>query len=113
MHRLGRAYGIIDIDSLDNAISKEQLLEHQAAAWIDGWYHGRTQIAEFAAEIRNLGNTVRIANSSDPKALAEVITWHSSHKIIEQMTTTTPTETKKPTVFSGHELTAELERRYG
>lgn len=113
MHRMGRAYGIPDIDALDDAITDKQLLEHQAAAWIDGWYHGRTPTAEIVAELRNLGNVIVAAQSTEPTKVAEELTWHSSHSVIDQMTATKPVINKSKTMITTDQWLQQLENQHG
>lgn len=86
LHRLGRAFGVIDIDALDDAITDEQLLEYQAAAWIDGWYHGRTPTADVVAEIRNLGTRLMVFQSSNPEQSAKNAEWVTGYDVIDQQT---------------------------
>lgn len=113
LHRLGRQYGIIDIDLLDDSITDEQLTEHQAAFWIDGLYHGQTHAAETVAEIRNLGNRLVAAQSSKPKETAESMTWYSGQDIIKRWTATDEKESVSKTMLQPDQVFQEIERRYG
>lgn len=110
-HRIGREFGIIDIDLIDDSLTEEQLLEFQAVAFIDGWYHGRTSDATIVAEIRNLGNRLIASQAAKPKEAFESMTWANTHDVIDQMTTTKRKKSK--TMLSAHEAQQEAARRYG
>ncbi len=86
LHQLGREFGIIDIDHLDNCITDEQLLEFQAAAWLHGWDHGRRQPATIAAEIRNHLNVTMAMNTSDFKKTIQDMEFHDSNSVIKSLT---------------------------
>ena len=109
LHRLARAFGVIDIDALDDAITDEQLLEYQAAAWIDGWYHGRTPTADVVAEIRNLGSRLIVFQSSNPKQAAKEVDWVSGYDIIERQTKLKPK--KSSTMMTPDQYLKHLEAR--
>lgn len=98
---------------IDDALTDEQLLEHQAAAWIDGWYHGQSQTAEIVAAIRNQNNIIIAAGSTNGSEVLDNAKFHTAHSVIEQWTSTKQKREKSKTAMTPNQFHEHLKAKHG
>lgn len=111
VNRLAAKFGIIDVDALHDSLTREQMIEHQAMAVIDGWYHGRANLAHILSAIQNGINRLVLMQCSDPEKAHRKMQWTSPAEILDSFTAFE--DPKSDTRIELQDMATELQRRFG
>ena len=99
------------MDSLADSLSDEQYLEWKSVALIDGWFHGRADLAELISTLNNGFNHLRLGAAAEPKELIKTLSFTSGFDVLKKFDNFGGKKHKKRSSIS--DVQKILKARYG